>query len=223
MSYKRKITNSISIIHKALLIGKGVVAFSGGKDGLAAAILINKISPNIEMVCETSFYFPKQLADIKQTAKKLGFNVTYLCSLSDDWLMKNKKVLFTTSTKVRQWSFSVRQQRTMKKFAIKVGASVTFTGRRTQENNVPDYIYSTKKNGVQAHPLKDWTTEDIWEFINDQGLEKPFIYTTKWGEQGNSPFYSYNPRKSNKTISECWQLVDEIDGGEFNKKFNNGN
>ena len=220
MSYKSKINNSIEIIRKASSLGKGVVAFSGGKDGLAAAILINKIIPNIEMVCETSFYFPKQLEDIKKTAKMLGFNVTYVCNLSDEWLMKHKtKLLFSSSAKVRQWSFNVRQQNTIKKFATQVGADVTYTGRRTQENSVPKEIYSTKKNGMQAHPLRSWTTNDIWEFISDQGLERPFIYSTRWGEQGNSPFYSYNPRKRNKSIQECWDLVNEIDGGEFYKKF----
>lgn len=220
MSYKLKINNSIEIIRKASSLGKGVVAFSGGKDGLVAAILINKIIPNIEMVCETSFYFPKQLEDIKKTAKMLGFNVTYVCNLSDEWLMNHKtKLLFSSSAKVRQWSFNVRQQNTIKKFAIKTRAQVTYTGRRTQENSVPKEIYSTKKNGMQAHPLRNWTTNDIWEFILDQGLERPFIYSTKWGEQGNSPFYSYNPKKSNKTIEECWDLVNEIDGGEFYKKF----
>jgi 3'-phosphoadenosine 5'-phosphosulfate sulfotransferase (PAPS reductase)/FAD synthetase len=189
--------------------GKGLIAFSGGKDALVAAHIAQRAGVN-DAVCEVSFYFPKQLASIKQIASGMGLNVTYLDSLSADWLRRNRHVVFSTDGKVRGWSFAQRQQKTVKRHAKKVGATCCIFGRRTEENSVPAITYTTK-DGWQCHPLRNWQTHHIWTYISAHGLSVPWIYRTKFGEyEGNAPFYTLNPRNVGG-VQQAWSLVRELE------------
>lgn len=195
-----------------------VIAYSGGKDGFVVAHIANQIIPNIKMITEISFYFPKQTENIKNIAKKHNFNVTYFNSLDDNWLLRNKEIIFTNDTKLRSKSFQLRHQTSVKKFAKSINADLTIFGRRTEENSVPKKLYKTI-NGMQYHPLRDWKENDIWEYYNKINEPKPFIYNTKFGSyEGNAPFYTF--KRNDKTIDECWDIINEIDTDKiFYNKF----
>lgn len=157
--------------------------------------MANKIQPGIPMVCEVSFYFPEQLENIMKIAKKQGFNVTYKNSLTDEWLIRHKQFIFASESSLRSQSFSLRQQATMKKFAKEKKAIVTITGRRTQENTVRSELYKTKNHDWQCHPIREWTTDMVWQYFNINGIDIPYIYKTEFGSlSGNSPFYSVNKK-----------------------------
>lgn len=190
-----------------------IVAFSGGKDGFVVAHMCNTIMPNIKMVCELSFYFDKQKKNIFDIAKKHGFNVEYKSSLSDDWLIKNKHIIFSEISKFRAWSFAMRQQNTVKKYVKTVNADLAIFGRRKDENCVPKELYYTK-NGWQYHPICDWKETDVWNYFKYVNEPKPYIYTTRFGDNmGNAPFYSL--KRKNMTLLECWDIINEVDGNTF--------
>lgn len=202
------IKDAESNIREALSYGSGIVAYSGGKDGYVVADLCHKIAPNIEMICETSFYFPEQIRDIQTAAKKRGYNITYKCSLDDDFLHNRMHILFSEKSKDRQQSFHLRHQRSMKLFAKEKGATVTFTGRRTQENFVKKKLYTTVKDGLQSHPLRLWRTSDIWEYFAYTREPKSWIYTTEFGRTAhNAPFYSLNKSHYGMSMDNCWQAI----------------
>ena len=198
---------------------KPLVAFSGGKDGFVVAHMCNKIKPNINMICETSFYFPKQLANIQQTAARHNFNVHYTHTLPDEWLVKNSHVIFANDPKIRSFSFHSRQQRAVKTYAASLGADITIFGRRSDENHVPNKLYVTK-HGTQYHPLRAWKEDDIWNYFKHINEPKPLVYTVRFGQlAGNAPFYSL--RKRDNSYAECWDIINEIDTDKiFYNKFN---
>ena len=186
-----------------------LVAFSGGKDGFVTAYLCNKVWPGIEMVCEASFYFDIQKEDINLSAERHSFNLTCKESLTDQWLLKHPQVIFSPESKVRAWSFHARQQKTVKAFARQIKADVSIYGRRTEENSVPKELYTTKE-GLQFHPLRSWSTNQIWSFFDGIREPKPRIYSYRFGAlEGNAPFYSLNSK--GKNMDECWDIVNEID------------
>jgi 3'-phosphoadenosine 5'-phosphosulfate sulfotransferase (PAPS reductase)/FAD synthetase len=218
---KSLIEEACEHIKYALKAGPGIVGFSGGKDAIVCADLINQIAPGTKMVCETSFLFPEQLEDIKQLAKRMELNVEYHSSLSDNWLTKNREIIFTSNTVLRSKSFSIRQQRTIKRFAKRESAKVTFTGRRKDHNSVKSPIYQTKQDGLQCHPLTNWSEQDVWDYFNYTGIPIPMIYKTRFGiMEGNAPFYALNRKFLHDSVDKCWEVVNEVsDKHNFYKKF----
>ena len=184
-----------------------LVAFSGGKDAIVAGHIAKSVGVT-QFVCEESWYFRPQTNSIKQIAERLGFDVVYKNSLGIDWLRKNKRIIFSMDSALRGWSFLVRQQATVKRHAKQIGSECQIFGRRTQENSVPSTIYQTK-DGTQCHPLREWRTEDIWDYMAKHGIEKPFIYQTRYG--ANGPFYALHPKNHGMTVQQCWQWVQSID------------
>lgn len=209
-----KIKNAHKIIERALSISKKpFVAYSGGKDGLIVAHMISKYYvPNIKMVCETSHTFDSVISDIKEISNLYNFNVDYINSLSDDWLLRHPEYLFTSDFKlIAKYCFR-RQQTTIKKYQKKNGYDLTFTGRTKWDNTVKAEIYSTKNNGLQAHPIRDFTEKDVWEYFRKENVRVPMIYNTKFGKKtGNSPFYAMGYKNKGLPISKCWEAVNELD------------
>jgi len=218
---EKKIIEAKEIIGFAIKkYGKPIVAYSGGKDGTCIAHIVNSVYPNVEMICEISYYFPDQLKNIKEMSKQLNFNVKYTNTLSEDWLAKNKEYLFSSDKKIRSKSFLIRQQRAIKRFSKEMGAALTFTGRRTQENTVKSILYNTSKNGMQCHPLRNWKEKDVWDYFDYHNIQKPIIYQTPFGKtEGNAPFYSLNKKYFNGNIDQCWKVIRESGGSEFEQKY----
>lgn len=219
MSLYKKIKESETAIKIALKQStKQLIAFSGGKDAIVTSHLCSRFGIT-DAICEVSWYFSKQLASIESIAEQLSLNVTYVNSLSFDWLKNNQHIIFSNDTKVRGWTFSQRQQATVKKFARIHGYDCQIFGRRTEENSVPKHVYRTK-SGLQCHPIRNWREDDVWEYFDKYGIEVPWIYSTKFGDaEGNAPFYAFHPKQAGMTHDESWELITALDPRYHPKMF----
>ena len=213
MSIQEKIKHSHDIIQRALSISKKpFVAFSGGKDGLIVAHMLTQHDTNIKMVCEISHTFPAVLNDIKSITKQYNFQVEFVDSLDDLWLKKNSHFIFTHDTNIHKVFNSQRQQRTLKKFQKAGAYDCTFTGRTKHDNMVKAEIYTTKNHGLQAHPIREFTEQDVWDYFKHTNLRIPMIYKTKFGERtGNSPWFAMGYKNKGLSISKAWEYVNELD------------
>lgn len=190
---------------------KVLLAFSGGKDAIATAIVLKENNINFDCICETSFYFPEQLDSIIQVAKAMDLNVEYKCSLENKFIYDHPEVVFSDSAKINGWGYSVRQQRTVKRKKKSGNYDIAVYGRRTEENCVPSKLYETK-DGWQYHPLRDIKKAEVFEIIKKAGVKLPMIYSTEFGfHAGNAPFYSLrHAMKIKKSIPECWTICNVI-------------
>lgn len=153
-----------------------LLAFSGGKDAIVVAHLAGTLGVRTA-VCETSFYFARQRDDVEAMAGRLGLDCAFKSSLTDDWLRRHRRVIFSDDPRVRGWTFSARQQATVKRYARQGGHDLQIFGRRTEENSVRASIYRTAA-GLQCHPIRDWREADVWEYFDAHGLPRPWIYST---------------------------------------------
>lgn len=192
-----------------------LLAFSGGKDSIVTCHIAAQIGIRVA-VCEESFCYPQQLVSNRSYAKKLGLYAEHLNSLDLDWLRRHKEVIFTDDTKVRAFSFHARQQTTVRRHARLMGATCTIFGRRTEENSVKSETYRTADGALQCHPLRDWTTEEVWEYMSYFKLGRPWFYGTEMAEHaGSGPFYSIKA-SSFGGEAKCWKLVAKYEPA-FNK------
>ena len=204
------VENAKGVLRKALQQSKKqIIAFSGGKDAIVTAHIAAQLGIH-EAVCETSFYFQRQLDDIKKMANILGLNVHWENRLDLAWLRKNKRVIFSSDSKVRSWTYAERQQKTIRKFSEANNFDCQIFGRRTEENTVKDVLYKTAA-GLQCHPIRSWSTEMVWEYMKIHNLPVPWIYSTRVAEHGgNGPFYSMQA-KNYGGEEACWQIVSSLD------------
>jgi 3'-phosphoadenosine 5'-phosphosulfate sulfotransferase (PAPS reductase)/FAD synthetase len=187
------------------------MGYSGGKDGIVALHLARAMDPKaFHAVCEVSWCFARAVADIKASALDAGLYVSYRDSLGIDWLRAHSDIIFSENTARRSWSFSVRQQRTVKRFAKEQGCTAQMFGRRTEENSVKALVYETKV-GTQLHPVRNWREGHIWAYMDKHRIPTPWIYSTRFGRyEGNAPFYALKPSVCG-SVDECWELVSQLD------------
>ena len=164
------------------------------------------------MVCEVSHTFDIVVKDIKEIANQYNFNVDYVNGVPDEWLMNNPECLFASETKLIAKYCGRRQQRSLKNYQKKYGYDCTFTGRTNFDNNVKAEIYNTKSNKLQAHPIRNFTEKDVWDYFKFMDLRIPIIYKSKFGERtGNAPFYAMGYKNKGCPINICWDAVNELD------------
>lgn len=216
MTLGRKIESALAWTQKAKAQStRQLLAFSGGKDSIVVAHLAAQLGIR-DAVCETSFYFAKQTENIKEIAAHLGLNVTWACKLSRDWLRRNPEVIFADDTKLRAWTFAVRQQKTVKQHARMYGYDCQIFGRRTQENSVRAHLYRTSA-GLQCHPIRDWSEGEVWQYLRDNRIPEPWIYSTPFGQkEGNAPFYAMCASDFGG-VENCWALAAQLDP-KFSRK-----
>lgn len=188
-----------------------LVGYSGGKDGLVVHHLVNRVRPT-PGYCEASFYFRQQVADIEATIDRLGFDVQVGHRLTYRWLADHSRFMFSDDNKLRQHDARLRQQTGVQLMARRGGHDLMVWGRRVETNTVPSVLYETRK-GPQFHPIRDWTTEDVWRYIDEEiGIPRPWIYTTPFGPlSGNAAFYSFRLRQVDGDLARAWALVDSLD------------
>lgn len=186
-----------------------LIAYSGGKDSVVIAHMLSAMGVT-EAVCEESFVFADQIASTRQVGRELGLSVTYVKGKGDDWLRKNNHIIFTSDSVARSKSFQVRHQRTIKRHAAQIGASVVFFGRRRDENSVKASLYEAFGRW-QCHPLAAWTLPDIWAYFDKHGITVPWIYKTRFGQvEGNAPFYTMKAEDIGGHKA-AWDLVTGLD------------
>lgn len=216
MTMAHKIESALAWIQKAKTqSARQLLAFSGGKDSIVVAHLAAKLGIR-DSVCETSFYFAKQTENIREIAAHLGLNVTWACKLSPNWLRNHPEVIFADDTKLRAWTFAVRQQNTVMQHAKIYGYDCQIFGRRTQENSVRAHLYRARA-GLQCHPIRDWSEDEVWQYIRDNRIPEPWIYSTPFGQkEGNAPFYAMCASDFGG-VENCWALAAQLDP-KFSRK-----
>jgi 3'-phosphoadenosine 5'-phosphosulfate sulfotransferase (PAPS reductase)/FAD synthetase len=184
-----------------------LVAYSGGKDGNVTMSLVNSVKKT-KGVCETSFYFQRQLQDIKNTAQKNNFDVDFQNSFDWSWLSKHREIIFTTNAKARSKSFAIRQQKVVQDYSKRFNHDIVFFGRRKQENTVRQMSYP--KNGVlQFFPIREWTNDDIWEYLDKTpNMGRPWVYSYF---DFNGPFYAVRVSLFNYDYDKAWDFCSSLD------------
>ena len=188
---------------------KPVIAFSGGKDAVVTSHLVHQIA-EVPGVCEISFYYARQIADIEANTFKAGWRVAYRDSLPVEWLQARPEVPFSDDAQIRSNQFYARQQTTVRKEVERFNYSGAIFGRRTQENSVPSKLYL--KDGKHSfHPIRDWSEADVWAYFDKHAIPVPWIYQTKHGEvEGNSPFITLRAKPVGGLLN-AWRISSALD------------
>ena len=197
-----------------------LLAYSGGKDGLVASLLAQEAIGADVGICETSFYVPAQLADIRSTADRLGFRVTYKSILQPEHFRRYPRHLFPHRDVNAFSQFcEMRQRRSFEGFARARERRFIITGRKKRGNSVKSELYR-KGDLVMVHPLREWTDPDIWAYLKHRGVAVPWVYQTPLGQaEGNSPWNLYR-RYADKRL--CWRAIHETDAGVVRDAAANG-
>lgn len=171
---------------------RSFLAFSGGKDSIVVGHIMGKLG-HTDAMSETSFNFERQIGDFKRSSDQLGLDTEWRVSLSWEWLERNQHFILPDRSLIQPWN-AARQQRTVRVHAKERGYEGIIYGRRTEENTVPDVTYQTKEGLWHHHPLKEWTTGEVWAYIQRHGLHFPDLYNHRIGQsQGNCPYVPLPP------------------------------
>lgn len=167
---------------------KPLIAFSGGKDSIVAAHLARTVIGAADAVCEVSFAFRRDVLDYRRIALELGLNCRFTDSLDMDWLRRNQHLLFADLTNQGEL-YARRQQAAVRRHANRLGFDGVIFGRRREENSVRAPLYQTSDGRWQCHPIMDWSTAHVWQYIDQHGLGYPGIYDTPIGQlEGADPW-----------------------------------
>jgi 3'-phosphoadenosine 5'-phosphosulfate sulfotransferase (PAPS reductase)/FAD synthetase len=182
----QRVAEARQIIKDGLRLGRALVAYSGGKDGLCAALLARDLGVTLG-VCELSFTFVDQERDIRQTANHLGGQVVWRNTLDIAWLAAHPQFVFNRDTRAINTFCQVRQRDSVEHYARDHGYRVVITGRKKHGNSVRYAIHPRANGTVGCHPLRDWDDGDIWAYLRDAGIPVPWVYRTSFGRhEGNS-------------------------------------
>lgn len=183
-----------------------IIAWSGGKDSIVVAHLLQEFGIK-KALCEVSFCFPQDKVEYRKIGAHLGLDVTFSERLTDAWLKLHPQFIFP-KMKVGKQFYALRQQAAIKEAAK--GHTGYFTGRRTQENQVPAMAYTNKDGTVTVHPLRAWKSVEVWQYIRHFDLPFPSIYSTPLGRaEGATPWCNINTTKY--TREQCWKMVYDHD------------
>lgn len=203
-----RIESAQEIIQEGRKHGLCVIAYSGGKDGLAAALLA--LDQGITLgVCELSFTFSRQEQDIKRTANSLGFTMVYRKNLNLSWLAAHPQYVFSHDRKRTNELMQFRQRNSVESFARHNHFPVVITGRKSQGNTVAKAVHKRGNGTWGCHPLRSWDEGDVWTFLRDRGVATPWVYGTPIGiSQGNTgwPFCRECP-----DIQGNWNVIYGIE------------
>ena len=187
------------------------IGFSAGKDSVVVAYLASQFGI-VDGCCEESFCFPKDRKEMRLMAKKMGLNIQFRDSLSDDWLIDNPHFIFPYP-KDSGLFYAKRQQRSIKSHAK--GYVGLITGRRHEENSIPNKLYQTSDGLWNFHPIAKWKSEDIWGYIKWKQLPFLSIYESELGQlEGATPWCNIS-RKYTPNTNKCWALVYNHDKTYF--------
>lgn len=195
----------------AAVSGRNLLAFSGGKDSIVMAHLARRSLGASIAVCEVSFAFRRDVDDYTRIAKALGLRCRFEERLTMDWLRNNQHLMFA-DLKAQGELYAKRQQATVKNYAAKHGFTGVVFGRRREENTVPKWLYQTKDGRWQCHPIFDWSTANVWQYIDQNGLPYPGIYDTEIGNlEGADPWVGVSMKNASDHGLNGYDLIWDYD------------
>jgi hypothetical protein len=190
---------------------RNLLAFSGGKDSIVMAHLAVRYFRLRKAVCEVSFAFERDVVDYMRVGKALGLSCTYTDGLSMDWLRQNQHLMFA-DLKAQGELYAKRQQATVRRHATKHGYTGVVFGRRREENTVPRPLYQTKDGRWHCHPIHDWSTANVWQYIEQHRLPYPGIYDSPIGKlEGADPWVGVSMSNAAKHGLNGYDLIWDYD------------
>lgn len=172
-----------------------LIAFSGGKDSIVLAH-ISKMFDLTEAVRDNalSFYRVEDQV-IRNVVPALGIRVKHVDRLGRSFPFNRRDYLFPDTAGQAKF-YRLAQVATVKHHAMRRQHDGVLYGRRRQENVVRAPIYQTVDGLWSGNPLINWTHEQVWTYIEDNGLPFPDIYETEVGPvDGATPWNLISPEK----------------------------
>lgn len=175
------VAESVEVIERALsLAKKPLIAFSGGKDSIAVALLCRALGVR-DAVADVSFYFKSQKADIDRLGRELDLNMVVKEPYTNAFFREHPEMMFPDA-KNANLCFEMTHRSTIREHTIAGGFDLVFFGRRTEENYVGDMVIRLKSGAWQCYPIKWWSTVDTMNFARWQGITLPSCYGGAMGE-----------------------------------------
>lgn len=188
-----------------------LLAFSGGKDSIVMAHLARRKLGWADAVCEVSFAFERDVEDYMAVARALGLRCGFQNRLDMAWLQQNQHLMFA-DLKVQGELYAKRQQATVRQHAKRHGYTGVVFGRRREENTVPRCLYQTSDGRWQCHPIFDWSTANVWQYIQQHSLPYPRIYDTPIGQlEGADPWVGVSMRNAAEHGLNGYDLIYDYD------------
>lgn len=155
---------------------KPLIAYSGGKDSIATALILAKHFGVRDAVCENSWYFDVHIEDSTKIAKQIGLRCAFVDSYPGmDFLVKRPEFIFAQSGKVKAKLYALRHWRTISRHAEEGGYDLIAFGRRLGSNSVKDWLYEARGR-LQFFPIREWMESQVWAYIHANGIETPRLY-----------------------------------------------
>lgn len=196
-----------------------LVAFSGGKDSVAISqYLINKdIKPlHLCVLCE-GLEYPSHIKYVEDYCSTYNVDLKIVYSkVNFNWLLKNTKYIFPSSSKIKSRFFQINQQDNIKRYSENYNFDVIYFGRRLADgNSIKSEYYKLANNKIQSFPLRNWSNDKTNEYIKNVDLSP--IYETERGRvRGTHPINIANTYFDNG-ISEAMKFIKLMNGDLYTK------
>lgn len=183
----KKIAQAKSLIIKALLHAKKpAVGFSGGKDSTVVLSLVRSIDPSVPAVfCNTgvedvrTIEYVHRVPNLVELHPKKGVTFWTIAKTEGLPVQKGKG-----KTRENKCCHDLKD-RPMKRYVKQEGIDLIFTGLTKAESwqrymrLTADGPYCRVKswyNIWKCHPISDWSEEEVWEYIDGEGIDHNAVY-----------------------------------------------
>tara|TARA_R110000744_G_scaffold211127_1_gene330258 strand:+ start:7499 stop:8215 length:717 start_codon:yes stop_codon:yes gene_type:complete len=186
-----------------------MLLWSGGKDSIVTAHLVQKVLGITKGFCESSLITTALDEEVRGISKAMGLNIVYENNISKEKFARNwfnqvppKKWKPSDCDKIRHWD-------SIPKFAKKNNISMMLFGRRLEENTIPKPYYFTKKYGkaLQVHPIYNWTRAEVFEYKAQEGLTFPKCYSDGSKHLFNIVSMMQFEYKASNDINKCFDIL----------------
>ena len=191
-----------------------VVAFSGGKDSAATAILVKKAIGLVPLFFgDTTIEFPDTYSYVHSFAESNGFEVFQ--EEPDKDFISLCQILGPPSRLMR-WCCTACKSRPINKLYNKLPCNVlSFDGIRRMESSrrsdYPRVVHVQKfSRQVAARPIVDWSSFAVWLYTFTEGLEYNSLYEYGYSRVGcvycpsNTPFSEYLTKLNFPELYDEW-------------------
>lgn len=185
---------------------RAALLFSGGKESLVLAHMLQPYRERITLVwVNTGAMFPHMVKFIRDFAERSGYAFVELHSdqtasfAAHGWPSNVIPVYSNPAgkTKTIPWTACcarLRCEPALRWMGFK-GIRALIHGQREQDGNA---LLSFHGHGVEIAPLWDWSTPDVYQYIERHGIELPEQYSAGYSDSG-----------------ECWNCTADIDADRF--------
>lgn len=147
------------------------ISFSGGKDSLVALDLAVRVGIKKVVFCNTTIEYDETINYIKDVEAFYGIDIEEVKAPVTFFEMVNH---IGMPSKRLRWCCEVFKFGPLAKYAVKNKLSGYITGLRRSESYKRSNYKKEDKNPLmlvkQINPVIDWTSEDIWEYIQKYSL-----------------------------------------------------